>query len=64
MTKTPRYAGGGYRRRDAIEDNTLARAESHLTSVQRRDGHPVMNGPAKPVGWLSVYHNTDERKLS
>ena len=31
-----------------IEDGILARVESRLSVIQQRDGHPFMNGSAKP----------------
>ena len=34
----------------AIEDGVLARVESCLAVIQQRDGHPFMNGSAKPNG--------------
>jgi hypothetical protein len=33
-----------------IEDGILARVESRLSVIQQRDGHPFMNGSAKPNG--------------
>ena len=33
-----------------IEDGILARIESRLSVIQQRDGHPFMNGSAKPNG--------------
>ena len=33
-----------------IEDGILARVESRLAVIQQRDGHPFMNGSAKPNG--------------
>jgi len=33
-----------------LEDGILARVESRLAVIQQRDGHPFMNGSAKPNG--------------